>query len=133
MTWGRILNEEQLVEMAELREQGWTTGRIQRHFKRQGVSVSRGVIDWQCLRLGADLPPELRRPSNQRDAPYLRKGWIVRPFTPDDDRRLLDLEEQGKPLNWIAGQLGRRNISIRGRLMILARRDARAEEQAGVA
>ncbi|WP_129792601.1 hypothetical protein [Sphingosinicella sp. CPCC 101087] len=127
MTHGRILTEAQLDEMAELREQGWTTARIQRHFERKGVLVSRGAIDWQCLRLGADVPPECRRPSSQRDRPYRRNGRTVRPFSPVEDAQLLSLERQGEPLSRIARTMGRGNNSIRGRLMILARRDERAE------
>ncbi|MEA3043005.1 MAG: hypothetical protein QOH47_843 [Sphingomonadales bacterium] len=131
MNHGRLLTEQQLDEMAELRELGRTAGSIQRHFERQGVTVSRGLIEWQCLRLGADLPPERRRPSAQLNRPYERNGRLVRPFTPAEDRQLLALEAEGRPLNAIARQIGRGNNSVRGRLMILARREARAEEADG--
>jgi hypothetical protein len=128
VTHGRILNEAQLDEMAELRERGWTMARIQRHFERKGVAVSRGVIAWQCLRMGADLPPGRRRPSAQRDRHYERRGRVVRPFSPDEDAQLIALEAKGLPLSRIAREIGRANNSIRGRLMVLAMREARAEE-----
>lgn len=124
----RILSDAQLVEMAELREQGWKYHRISRHFAKAGTAISVNALHWQCLRMGADVPPEQRRSGQQRDLPYRRGGHIVRPFLPDDDALLRQLDMEGVNACEIGRRLGRKQNSIRGRLMTLARRDARAEE-----
>lgn len=126
----RILSEEQLDEMACLREGGATYERISRHFARKGVTISANALHWQCLRMGADAPPEKRREGTQRTEPYQRGSHVVRPFSPDDDAVLRVLDMQGFKVGVMARRLGRRENSIRGRLMTLARRDARQEDAA---
>ncbi|EPR09896.1 hypothetical protein M527_07165 [Sphingobium indicum IP26] len=124
----RILSDEQLAEMADLRERGWGIGRIAAHFTSGGTPISADAINWQCMRLGADAPPHLRGKHTQPSAPYRRDGNTCRPWSADEDKRLLDLEGKGTKINQIARQIGRANSSVRGRLLTLARRDARREE-----
>ncbi len=126
----RRLTDEQLDEMALLRERGWSFGRISEHFADKGLKLSPGAISWQCLRLGADAPPKFRGTCFQHDKPYQRGKHIVRPYTPEDDRILLALEGEGLGDSEIGRRLGRKPNSVRGRLMVLARREARAEETA---
>ncbi|WP_339543485.1 hypothetical protein, partial [Pseudomonas sp. JAI120] len=59
--------------------------------------------------------------------PYNRGGHIVRPFSAADDALLLTLEAQGINIAEIARRISRKPNSVKGRLMTLARRDARAE------
>jgi len=126
----RILSDPQIDEMAELRERGWTLRQIARHFSAKGTPVSEGSIGWQCLRVGADLPPERRRPGAFPACLIQRGGKPVRPWTPAEDEQLLALEAQGTSLNAIGRAIGRKQNSVRGRLMTLARHQARAEDAA---
>lgn len=129
MSGRRILSDEQLDTMAELRERGWSFLRISEWFTARGTAISQGSVAWQCLRLGVDSPKSAasnyRGPNAGRT--YQRHGKAVRAFTPDEDARLLALEAQGMPLNQIAVQIGRAGNSVRGRLYTLARYSARAE------
>lgn len=114
--------------MAELLEIGWSFEKISRHFARQGRKISASAISWQCLRAGADSPPaQWSRSSSTSRKPSVRGGFVVRPFTPDEDRRLLELDQQGLGPSAIGRELGRRGNSIIGRLMTLARHEARSE------
>lgn len=126
----RRLSDAQIDEMAALRERGWSCDRIAEHFTKAGTAISGSAIYWQCLRVGADVPRKLRGAHTQPGAPYQRGKHIVRPYTTDDDRRLLELEAAGAKMREIARKLGRAENSIRGRLMTLARRQARAEDLA---
>lgn len=126
----RILSDEQIDEMAELRERGWSYARIARHFTTRGTPVSVGSVSWQCLRVGADLPAERRVSAYQRAVTSVRGGKLVRAFTQDEDRRLLELEASGASGAEMARALDRGGNSIRGRLYTLARHEARAEETA---
>jgi hypothetical protein len=118
----RILSDPQIEVMSELRESGWSYQRIAAHFTAAGTSISSGSIAWQCLRVGADLPPA------RRGRAYGTRTWgRGRAFTPAEDARLLELEQRGAKYSVIAKDLGRAENSIRGRLMTLARHQARAE------
>jgi hypothetical protein len=57
----------------------------------------------------------------------MRNGKAVRRFTPADDEKILSLSLAGKSDTEISRALDRRPNSIRGRLMTLARHQARAE------
>lgn len=123
----RILTDEQVETMIELREGGATLPQIQRRFAATGTVVSIGSIAWQCLRVGADLPATKRHVAGN-PLPYRRGGRAVRPFTGEDDRILRELDHRGERVSVIARRLNRRPNSIRGRLLTLARHEARAEE-----
>lgn len=119
------LSEAQLAEMAALRERGWSCGRIGLKF-----GLSGDVIYWHCLRLGAD-PPNLRArvlPATATGPRTMKRGnHVLRRYTPAEDRQILALDAQGKGDTEIGRALGRKPNSIRGRLMTLARHDARRE------
>ncbi|RUN77292.1 hypothetical protein [Sphingomonas sp. TF3] len=123
----RRLSDDQIDEMARLRERGWSSERIAAHFGEQGVSISANAINWQCLRVGADAPLKFQGRCTQPTEPYNRGGHIVRPFSAADDALLLTLEAQGINIAEIARRISRKPNSVKGRLMTLARRDARAE------
>lgn len=124
----RILSDRQIDEMARLREKGWGDERIADHFTQRGTKVTASCIHWQCLRVGADRPKHLRgRSAPPPPAPYLRNGRPVRPYTPVEDQQLLALEAQGLSESEIGRRCGRKPNSIRGRLMTLARIEARRE------
>jgi hypothetical protein len=128
MARSRKLSPGQLDEMGALRERGWSPARIAQHFSALGTLISEGAISWQCMRIGADAPPRLRGKSHPSQAPYTRNGHQVRPYTPTDDAKLLEMEAAGATLAAMCKALGRKNNSILGRLMTLARQQARAEE-----
>lgn len=118
----RKYSDEQLNEAAELREAGMSLGAIA---KRLGMSS--GAVNWHCLRLGADTPQRSKR---QPQGPMVmqRSGHTVRRFTPDEDRKIREMAQQGAGASAIARSLGRKHNSIIGRLMTLARQEARNEE-----
>lgn len=118
----RILSDAQLDVMAELREAGRTYKWIARHFTDAGTPVTESTIAWQCLRLGV-ISPHCTQASFSRGP--TRMG---RPFTDEEDARLLALEGQGLSRAAIGRAIGRRPNSVAGRLYTLARRDMVAEE-----
>jgi hypothetical protein len=124
MTSGRKrFSENEYSEMAELRERGWSYDRIASKF-----NCSRGVVSWTCLRLGAAPPhPPPLKPNYHLEHPTIkRNGYIVRPFTPDEDRVLLEMEANGRGPAAIGRKLGRKTNSVIGRLLTLARREGRS-------
>ena len=124
MGGARILDDEQLETMSEMREVGLTYTQIARHFAARGTLISPATIRWQCLRLGVEAPVALRRPMGG-DCP-----GAGRSFTPEEDSQLLELEANGTTKAAIARALGRRTNSVNARLYTLARMQARSEELA---
>jgi hypothetical protein len=118
------LTDAQIDEIAGLREQGWATRALALRF---GVKVS--LIEWHCLRLGADAPKRAYAPRPIPESPraYLRGGRLVRLYTQAEDARLLAMAREGRPERQIAQALQRSATLVAGRLMVLARREARAE------
>lgn len=117
------LRPEQYDEIAEALEAGETRQSIAR---RYGVSV--GLVDWTGLRLGADVPRERRGEIPEKQEPYQRNGVKVRPFTPEEDEIIELWSLAGIGITEIGRLLGRRHNSVRGRLLTLARHQARKEE-----
>ena len=126
----RILSDQQLDKLFELRGRGWGSQRIVEYFASEGTTVSVGVVEWQCLKAGADRPKKFWGKPNRPGAPYVRKGYTVRPFAPEDDELLRQLDMEGIRISDISRRLGRAPNSVRGRLYTLARRDERAEAAA---
>jgi hypothetical protein len=125
-----ILTRDQVDAICEMRERGYSTARIRRVLAREGVEISKGAVDWRCLRAGADLPPE-RRPRTHSLRPgetYWRGDRPFRTFSPEEDARLLALEREGLRKAEIGRRLGRRPHSVTARLATLARREARRED-----
>ena len=127
----RLLTDEQLEELGQEREQGATQGRLVQLAKlRFDVEISAKAILWQLLRLGYDLPPGRRQATNVGPLIQQRGDQIVRRFSPEDDKLLLELERQQLSYSEIGRRMSRKPNSIRGRLLTLARRDARQDEAA---
>lgn len=116
------LSADDIAIIVELRENGWSVPRIARKF-----CVSRGAIDYHCLKHGAEPPKTLTRPAALLNGPQVifRNGRPVRRFTEDEDRKLLQMEEAGASLSEIGRHLGRKHNVVSARLMTLARREER--------
>lgn len=56
-----------------------------------------------------------------------RGGHIVRRFTPEEDKVLTEMDMAGERVCEMARRLNRKPNSVRGRLMTLARQEARRE------
>ena len=109
-------------------QRGWGVNRISKHFGASGTKISAGAINWQCLVHGADTTRRLRGKHTQASSTFQRGNHVVRPYSREDDALLLALEKQGLTYCAIARRMGRKPNSIRGRLLTLARRDARTED-----
>ena len=120
---GRRFTDAQREQMAERREAGDSYAKIGRRF---GYSASN--VYWICLALGADHPKARLSPVTAPGPSVVQRGdHAVRRFSPDEDARMLALAAEGQGNAAIGKALGRPANSIRGRLMTLARREARAE------
>ena len=106
----------------ELREKGLSYTTIERL-----TGMSRGSIYWKCLRAGAEAPNNKKQPGAIRAMTVTTKhGHIIRRFTEEEDRKILEMEAQGIGPFQIGKALGRAHNSITGRLMALARHEERA-------
>ena len=122
----RKYSDATLNKAAELREEGLSISKIAAR-----LGMSPGAVHWHCLRLGADLPDvDTRRPVPPQPMVVQRGNHKVRRFTPDEDRRLVEMDLRGIGVSEMARRLGRKHNSVIGRLMTLARNEAR-EEAAG--
>lgn len=118
---GRILTDAQIERMAEMRERGLSCGDIAAYFTRNGTPISDRTIRWQCLRVGAYKPGPAHKLTG-------RHAWgRGRPFTPQEDARLLTMRQAGERIGTIAKALDRPHNSIIGRLLTLAMYDAQQE------
>lgn len=116
----RKYDEDTATRAAEMVEAGHPVREIAR---RLDMTVS--SVDYHALRLGAYSP---RPPAiTSRPAEYTRNGYTVRPFSEDEDARLLAMEADGLTVAEIAARLGRKKNSTLNRLRLLARREARME------
>lgn len=118
---------EQLDFIATMRERGRGGEFIARELQeRFGVVCDPSTVIYQCMRMGADIPARLRIKA-AKPKRCIRNGHIVRPFRKEDDRRLLEMKAAGRRTTEIARSLRRTSSSITGRLMTLARHEARKE------
>lgn len=94
------------------------------------LRVSESIVSYYCLKEGAEHP-------TRRGVCYVKPGAIerrgdhlVRRFTPEEDALILRLDAEGLSSHNIGLRCEppRRGNSVKGRLMTLARREARAEE-----
>lgn len=110
---------DQIDRACELREQGVGIPDIARM-----LGMSKSAIEYHLLRNGADTP----RP--QRFIGFrtcLRGGRLVRAFGPQEDQILISMSNAGARYADIARTVNRSLGSVRMRLLILARHEARAE------
>lgn len=126
----RKYTDEQIDLVIQLREKGWSYARIS-----QRTGMSQGSIYWYCLRDGAEPPNSAGpvRPVAEMPMTYKRGGHTIRRYTAAEDATILRLRASGMSLKKIGERLGRPHNSIMGRLMTLARHQARAEADAGIA
>ncbi|PHY20896.1 hypothetical protein CSW59_06710 [Caulobacter sp. BP25] len=119
----RRLSPSDFDQMVQMRERGRSYAVIAR---KLGCSI--GTVSWHCLRLGAEPPkPRALKPLADGPQSVSRGDHTVRRFTAEDDAKLLEMEAQGASVSAIAKALDRRHNSITGRLMTLARHQARTE------
>lgn len=126
------LTQPELDRIAELTE----TGRFSAGQIAVKIGCSVGSVSWAQLRIGADRYPDRALPPVPAERIVaIRGGKPVHRFTQDDDALLLKLEAEGLSPSAIGRRMTppRLSNSIRGRLMTLARRQARAEHQEAMA
>lgn len=93
------------------------------------LGMSTSAVSFHCLKLGADSPNTVGNIQVPNGPMVVARGnHEVRRFSPDEDRLLIDMERSGTRICDIARSLKRPPNSVRGRLMTLARREARIEE-----
>lgn len=109
------LTEAERETIYQLRESGWSARRI-----AEKIGCSKGSVNWCCLMAGVTKHDRPKKAAAPRVPLVRRDGHVIRPFQPDDDRRLIELEQQGLNYTEIARALGRRRNSIVGRLATLA-------------
>ncbi|WP_312595739.1 hypothetical protein [Brevundimonas sp.] len=116
------LTEQQIIEMAERREKGWSYGRLARTY-----GVTPGAVHYQCLRQGARSPNEtgLQAQANPRVI-HLANGRVQRRFSATEDQKMQSLALAGQGPSAIARSLDRPLTSVRMRLMALALRQGEA-------
>lgn len=113
------LTQQQLDQAIVERERGRSCATIAKRF-----GVSRGAINYQCLKAGAVSPNQRRTPTPIEASSFVgRDGRTFRTFTQEDDDRLLQLRLAGMKPSQIAREMGRGNTSIRMRLLLLAARE----------
>lgn len=110
------LNPEQIEQIVERRERGQSYDRLAKDF-----GVSPGAVYYQCLKHGALSPRQrfLPVPTEQRTT-HCKNGVTQRTFTPEEDRRMLELEMEGLSYLEISRRVGRAYTSVRMRIMRLA-------------
>lgn len=109
------LKPDQVNELAELRESGWSFARLA---ARYGVST--GAIHYRCLTVGA-LSPKSRPivAGAARKNAARGFGGRVKHFTLDEDAQLLAMARTGAKIETIAAALNRARTSVRIRLLTL--------------
>lgn len=116
----RAWPEPLIIAACEMRERGLT---VQQIVLKTGIPHS--TIDWHCIKRGAE-PPKVRQSSYTPRA-FVRNGRPVTPFTAEQDATIQAMSADGHGYTAIGNAVGRNPSSVRNRLMILARRELRAE------
>lgn len=123
---GRKYTEQQVDEAMAMRERGLSFGQIARKTGMNAASV-----EWYCLFTGAELPgPPKPHVTTGGPMQYMRKGHLVRRYTPEEDEIILRMSLEGVPRVDIAAKVGRKPNSVKTRLATLARIEARQEAMA---
>ncbi|MCA0366777.1 MAG: hypothetical protein LCH57_01765 [Proteobacteria bacterium] len=112
------MTEQQISEMADRREKGWSYGRLARAY-----GVTPGAIHYQCLRQGARSPHETGL-QTQTEPRLVRMsdGRVQKRFTTAEDEAMQALALAGHGVSTIAREMNRPLTSVRMRLMSLALR-----------
>ena len=118
----RAITQDQIDCAIQRREEGEPTAAIARSL---GVKIK--TLDYHLRKLGV-FPPGWKPKTSRPPKPYKdRNGRTVRPFTPDEDRILMEMDLAGQGYAVIAKRLGRRTHVIRARAVTLANRELLAE------
>jgi hypothetical protein len=125
----RMLTDEQVEAACRLREDdGLSTAQIVRQLK---LPIGEKSLEWVLIVNGAESPNAVVQADFYRYAGMVvgRGKHVMRYFTREDDVTILALERAGKNPGQIGRSLNppRRPNSIRGRLAIIARYQARCE------
>jgi len=124
------VNEGAGLKIEELREKGHSY-----QFIAGRLNIPERSVSYFCLKYGIESPntkDKILPQTAKGPRIYSRKGRIVRRFTQEEDKVLLQMRQEGKSLSEIGRKLGRRHNSIVGRLYTLSRHEDRYEE-AGIA
>lgn len=108
------LSQEQVGELAELRERGWSYARLAARY-----GVSSAAIHYRCLTAGALSPRSQGLRAGDDRKPLQGFGGLRHPFSPEEDARLLRLARQGEKMHRIAELMGRPRTSVRIRLLTI--------------
>jgi hypothetical protein len=129
MTRARNMPKHIVEFMCEQREAGRSCAAIARAVRSMfGHHCSESAVQWNCLREGADPPNAKPLKPNVSGPVVIRRGdHQVRHFTPEEDALLLQLKADQVCHAEIGRRLNRRGNSIVGRLLTLARHEARRE------
>lgn len=113
----RKLTPDQVEQIAELRERGWSYHRLGMKF-----GVSDGAIHYQCLKAGAVSPRTRGKVADSHLQPlvHAKDGRTQRRFSPQEDEQLQRLSLEGRKIGEICEIMGRAPTSVRMRLMTLA-------------
>lgn len=117
--------------MATRREAGNSCEAIAALIRATGKECSAEVVNWHCLRLGADPPNARPLPQTCPGPVAMQRGdHVVRRFSKEEDERLTALAKTIPTISdyQIGRLMGRKPNSVRGRLMTLARHEARREQ-----
>lgn len=126
--------EDLMPELEQRRSQGQSLGQLVRFLGRHGVTISESALSWQLLRNGIDLPKRRHQAARfQPGVTYTRPdGTICRTYTPEEDKIIRHFGAKGWRQSRITRALKRcgyerKPHSVLGRLMTLARHDARTQ------
>ena len=116
-------SRDQITKACEMRERGVSQNIIARH---TGIPVN--SLDYVFKRYGADSPRLIKNTGKRRYPTYLRNGIEIRAFNDDEDQYLTEMQDSAG-LAEMARHLSRPTSSVRNRILILARLEARREAQ----
>jgi lambda repressor-like predicted transcriptional regulator len=121
----QVITQDQIDRIVELREQGKTLGQIERL-----TGVKQNTADYHLRRLCVFPPGWKHRGATLPCGSYMRNGYEVKGFTPDDDARLEAMDRAGMRLTDMARELGRSHNTVKARLVALANHAECASEEA---
>lgn len=114
-------SQKVIARALDMRERGRPMGTIIRL-----TGLNRNTIEYHCLKNGADSARHAGKPG--RKMPLMMRGdTLVRPFSALEDRYIRKARLKRLTYSHMARTLDRGVSSIRMRLLILGRIDARAE------
>ena len=120
----RKYSDDQIEKACDLLE----TGRYTYAQIAEETGMHRSSVYHVCLAAGADLPSRRQGKIRTQKTMVVQIGDHTRKlFTPEEDKRMVEMALKGAGPSKIGRELGRKHNSIIARLRLLARHDARAE------